>query len=66
MIDVETINERLLEVYKCYQEKLKELNAVDFGDLLLYPLIIFEKNPVILEEFQTKFKYILVDEYQDT
>ena len=66
MIDVETINGRLLEVYRCYQEKLKELNAVDFGDLLLYPLMIFEQNPVILEEFQTKFKYILVDEYQDT
>ena len=66
MIDVETINGRLLEVYKCYQEKLKELNAVDFGDLLLYPLMIFEQNPVILEEFQNKFKYILVDEYQDT
>ncbi len=66
MIDVETINGRLLEVYKYYQEKLKELNAVDFGDLLLYPLMIFEQNPVILEEFQTKFKYILVDEYQDT
>ncbi len=66
MIDVKTINGRLLEVYKCYQEKLKELNAVDFGDLLLYPLMIFEQNPVILEEFQNKFKYILVDEYQDT
>lgn len=66
MIDVETINGRLLEVYKYYQEKLKELNAVDFGDLLLYPLMIFEQNPVILEEFQNKFKYILVDEYQDT
>lgn len=66
MIDVETINGRFLEVYKYYQEKLKELNAVDFGDLLLYPLMIFEQNPVILEEFQTKFKYILVDEYQDT
>ena len=66
MIDVETINGRLLEVYRVYQEKLKELNAVDFGDLLLYPLMIFQQNPVILEEFQNKFKYILVDEYQDT
>lgn len=66
MIDVDTINGRLLEVYRVYQEKLKELNAVDFGDLLLYPLMIFEKNPVILQEFQQKFKYILVDEYQDT
>ena len=66
MIDVDTINGRLLDVYKHYQEKLLELNAVDFGDLLLYPLMIFEKNPVILNEFQNKFKYILVDEYQDT
>lgn len=66
MIDVDTINGRLLEVYKTYQDKLKELNAVDFGDLLLYPLMIFEKNPAILEEYQKKFKYILVDEYQDT
>ena len=66
MIDVDTINGRLLEIYKVYQEKLKELNAVDFGDLLLYPLMIFEKNPAILQEYQQKFKYILVDEYQDT
>ena len=66
MIDVDTINGRLLEIYKVYQDKLKELNAVDFGDLLLYPLMIFEKNPAILEEYQKKFKYIMVDEYQDT
>ena len=66
MVDVDTINGRLLEIYKKYQEKLKELNAVDFGDLLLYPLMIFKKNPAILEEYQKKFKYILVDEYQDT
>ncbi|MBR1544609.1 MAG: UvrD-helicase domain-containing protein, partial [Alphaproteobacteria bacterium] len=66
MIDIDTINGRLLDVYRIYQEKLKELNAVDFGDLLLYPLMIFEKNPVILQEYQQKFKYILVDEYQDT
>lgn len=66
MIDVDTINGRLLEVYKTYQNKLLELNAVDFGDLLLYPLMIFEKEPAILNEFQHKFKYILVDEYQDT
>ena len=47
-------------------KKLKEINAVDFGDLLLYPLMIFEKNPTVLQEYQQKFKYILVDEYQDT
>ncbi len=66
MTDVDTINGRLLEVYNVYQEKLKELNAVDFGDLLLYPLMIFQKEPAILQEYQQKFKYILVDEYQDT
>ena len=66
MVDVDTINGRLLEVYNVYQEKLKELNAVDFGDLLLYPLMIFQKEPAVLQEYQQKFKYILVDEYQDT
>ena len=58
MIDVETINGRLLEVYKTYQLKLKEINAVDFGDLLLYPLMIFERTPAVLEEYQQKFTRI--------
>ncbi|MDR1008909.1 MAG: UvrD-helicase domain-containing protein [Rickettsiales bacterium] len=66
LADVETINGRLFEIYKRYQERLRELNAVDFGDLLLYPLMILEKNPAVLHEFQQKFHYILVDEYQDT
>jgi DNA helicase-2/ATP-dependent DNA helicase PcrA len=68
-IDLEgadTINGRLLEIYRLYQARLVENNAADFGDLLLYPLMLFEKNPAILHEFQQKFRYILVDEYQDT
>ena len=64
--EADAINGRLLEIYRLYQERLVENNAADFGDLLLYPLMIFEKNPAILEEFQRKFRYILVDEYQDT
>jgi DNA helicase-2/ATP-dependent DNA helicase PcrA len=64
--DADTVNGRILEIHRRYQERLAELNAADFGDLLLYPLMIFEKNPAVLEEFQKKFKYILVDEYQDT
>lgn len=59
-------NRLALEVYKEYQERLKILNAMDFGDLLLHCLTLFEKNPDVLEFYQQQFKYILVDEYQDT
>lgn len=52
--------------YQLYQNRLKELNAVDFGDLLLLPLLLFKNRPDILETYQTQFRYILVDEYQDT
>jgi len=52
--------------YQIYQNRLRELNAVDFGDLLLLPLALFKERPEILAEYQAKFKYILVDEYQDT
>lgn len=55
-----------LEVYKEYQERLKILNAMDFGDLLLHCLTLFEQNPDVLEFYQRQFRYILVDEYQDT
>jgi len=54
------------ELYALYQERLKILNAVDFGDLLLEALRLFRDNPDVLAEFQRRFKYILVDEYQDT
>jgi len=54
------------EIYRDYQERLKTLNAADFGDLLLHNLTIFLTRPEILERYQQRFRYILVDEYQDT
>jgi DNA helicase II / ATP-dependent DNA helicase PcrA len=53
-------------LYRLYQERLQILNAMDFGDLLLHCLTLFELHPEILSQYQTMFKYILVDEYQDT
>ncbi len=53
-------------LYKAYQGRMKNLNAVDFGDLLLEVLKLFQNNPDILQQYQRKFRYILVDEYQDT
>ncbi|QZD86012.1 ATP-dependent helicase [Qipengyuania psychrotolerans] len=52
--------------YKLYQDRLKALNACDFGDLLLHILNIFRKHHDVLTQYQQRFKYILVDEYQDT
>ncbi|MBU6338864.1 MAG: UvrD-helicase domain-containing protein [Rickettsiales bacterium] len=57
---------KLKEVYETYQYRLKSMNACDFGDLLLYNLEIFSKSPEILSYYQDKFRYVLVDEYQDT
>ncbi|TNB48323.1 ATP-dependent DNA helicase [Martelella lutilitoris] len=54
------------ELYKAYQDRLKTLNACDFGDLLLHPIQLFRENPDILKEYHRRFRYILVDEYQDT
>ncbi|MBQ7412826.1 MAG: UvrD-helicase domain-containing protein [Alphaproteobacteria bacterium] len=59
-------NGRARGFYQLYQNRLRELNAVDFGDLLLLPLELFKTHPDILALYQSKFKYILVDEYQDT
>ncbi len=53
-------------IYEKYQVRLKELNAVDFGDIILYVLQIFLQHSDILQEYQKKFRYIMVDEYQDT
>ena len=53
-------------IYRTYQDRLLTLNVVDYGDLLLQNLNIFKNNPEILTTYQKKFKYILVDEYQDT
>jgi DNA helicase-2/ATP-dependent DNA helicase PcrA len=54
------------ELYKAYQDRLLTLNACDFGDLLCHPIRIFRQHPDVLKEYHRKFKYILVDEYQDT
>src|SRR6056300_785753 len=59
-------NNRATEFYAAYQERLKALNAVDFGDLLLHVVKIFQTQPDVLQQYQRWFKYILVDEYQDT
>ena len=56
----------ILNVYKFYQERLKILNSCDFGDLILLCVAMFENNPDILELYLNNFKYILVDEYQDS
>ncbi|NCP23506.1 MAG: UvrD-helicase domain-containing protein [Erythrobacter sp.] len=59
-------NGRGEQFYRLYQERLKSLNACDFGDLLLHMLNIFRQHRDLLEQYQRRFKYILVDEYQDT
>lgn len=53
-------------LYRMYQERMRVLNACDFGDLLLHNLTIFMSNPDVLADFHERFKYVLVDEYQDT
>ena len=57
---------RLKDLYRLYQERLLRLNACDFGDLLLHSLTLFLTHPDVLDEYQNRFRYILVDEYQDT
>ena len=62
----EVIEKNLLQIYKIYQSKLIDLNACDFGDLLLHCVKLFQNNSDICEIYSKNFKYILVDEYQDT
>jgi len=57
---------RSLPIYESYQQRLITLNSADFGDLILHCLQIFKKSKDVLSEYQKKFKFILVDEYQDT
>ncbi len=64
--DAGAYNHRGVEIYAQYQQRLKELNAVDFGDLLLHVVTVFQTHPDVLEQYQRWFRYILVDEYQDT
>ena len=56
----------VLEVYERYETKLRRNNSVDFDDLLLLPIRLFKENKDVLEKYQERFKYILIDEYQDT
>ncbi|MBO6947369.1 MAG: UvrD-helicase domain-containing protein [Rhodospirillales bacterium] len=57
---------KVLDLYKDYQERLSTLNAADFGDLLLLCLKLFQEQPDVLKSYQRRFRYIMVDEYQDT
>ena len=57
---------KIAEVYKMYQKRLKENNALDFDDLIMKTVELFKKDPETLEFYQRKFQYIMVDEYQDT
>ena len=60
------LESQILKVYSIYQQKAKDLNAMDFGDLILFTVKLFENNNDIAEIYRKNFKYILVDEYQDT
>ncbi|UZD89683.1 ATP-dependent helicase [Cognatishimia activa] len=64
--DAGAFNNRGGELYEQYQTRLRELNAVDFGDLLLHVVVIFQNHTDILQQYQRWFRYVLVDEYQDT
>ena len=57
---------RVSQVYKLYQEKLRQNKTLDFGDLICEPIRLFREAPQVLEKYQKRFRYILVDEYQDT
>ena len=60
------MDELVVNVYKKYKEKLRTNNSVDFDDLLMLPITLFRKYPEVLKFYQDRFKYILIDEYQDT
>ena len=59
-------NQRFVQIYAAYQERLKRCNALDFGDLLLLTVRLFEQHPAVLERWRERFQWLLVDEYQDT
>ena len=63
---VEIAQGKAVAIYRAYQDRLRTLNACDFGDLLLHGLNILLSQPEIAEQYQQQFRYILVDEYQDT
>ncbi|RUT79493.1 ATP-dependent helicase [Ancylomarina longa] len=65
-IDASVRRPRIFEIYKKYSQRCRQANAMDFDDLLLQTNLLFKTKPEILAKYQDKFKYILVDEYQDT
>lgn len=64
--DAEHGDGKVLDLYQDYQARLQTLNAADFGDLLLLCLKLFQENSEVLKQYQRRFRYVLVDEYQDT
>ena len=65
-INGDFIMEKNVELYEIYQEKLKQNNAVDFDDIIMLTVKLFKTNSEILSKYQNRFRYIFVDEYQDT
>jgi len=61
-----TLDDITARVYSVYQARLKQNNAMDFDDLLVKPIELFDEHPDVLEKYQDRFRYILIDEYQDT
>jgi DNA helicase-2/ATP-dependent DNA helicase PcrA len=59
-------NSTVVRVYSAYQERLKKCNALDFGDMLMITVQLFEKHPLVCHQYQERFQWIMVDEYQDT
>ncbi len=59
-------NKKVAKIYQIYEQRLYKANAMDFDDLLIKPILLFKSHPDILYKYQHRFKYILVDEYQDT
>lgn len=59
-------SEKIVRIYSLYQERLQQANALDFGDLLMLAVKLFEEHPNILEKYRQRFHYVLVDEFQDT
>ena len=59
-------NQQFIRIYAAYQERLKRCNALDFGDLILQAVRLFEQHPEVLTRWQQRFQWIMVDEYQDT
>ena len=64
--DWDSTNQMYRPLYECYQEGLKLYNAVDFDDLIILPIKLFKENPEVLARYRDRYKYIMVDEFQDT